>query len=152
MHCPKCSSMEHKVIETRVSKDGDSIRRRRECLECSYRFTTRESIIPAELIVVKRDGRREEFLPDKLRTGLKLACWKRPISTGKLDELVAEISAILAEYQEHEIPSETIGELVMERLQRIDEVAYVRFASVYRQFKDIDQFINEIQHLTDKQD
>ncbi len=152
MRCPKCSCTDDKVIETRISKEGDGIRRRRECLGCSFRFTTREIVVPTEILVVKRDGSREEFDPEKLRLGVRHACWKRSVSEQEIDGLVADVTDELGRLQDREVPSQVIGEIVMTRLQDIDEVAYVRFASVYRRFKDIDQFINTVQSLSDKQD
>ena len=152
MRCPKCGKDSDKVLETRMSKDAASVRRRRMCLECSYRFTTYETIIPADIIVVKKDGRREEFKPDKLMAGIKQACWKRQISDEVIDQLVSKVSDLVAEKvnSQYEIKSHTIGELVMAELKELDEVAYVRFASVYRHFKDADAFINEIHKLPSK--
>ena len=152
MRCPKCGKDSDKVLETRMSKDAASVRRRRMCLECSYRFTTYETIIPADIFVVKKDGRREEFKPDKLMAGIKQACWKRQISDEVIDQLVSKVSDLVAEKVNsmYEIKSQTLGELVMEELKELDEVAYVRFASVYRHFKDADAFINEIHKLPSK--
>lgn len=152
MRCPKCGKDSDKVLETRMSKDAASVRRRRMCLECSYRFTTYETIIPADIFVVKKDGRREEFKPDKLMAGIKQACWKRQISDEVIDQLVSKVSDLVAEKvnSQYEIKSHTIGELVMAELKELDEVAYVRFASVYRHFKDADAFINEIHKLPSK--
>jgi transcriptional repressor NrdR len=130
-----------------MSKEGNSVRRRRECSSCLSRFTTMEEIVPVEIYVVKRDQRREEFSPVKIRAGLKKACWKRPIGEDQINKIVNDIQHYVEELGEREIPWKSIGELVMEHLRELDEVAYVRFASVYRQFKDIDQFINEIQRL-----
>ena len=152
MRCPKCGKDSDKVLETRMSTDAASVRRRRMCLECSYRFTTYETIIPADIFVVKKDGRREEFKPDKLMAGIKQACWKRQISDEVIDQLVSKVSDLVAEKvnSQYEIKSHTIGELVMAELKELDEVAYVRFASVYRHFKDADAFINEIHKLPSK--
>ena len=152
MRCPKCGKDSDKVLETRMSKDAASVRRRRMCLECSYRFTTYETIIPADIFVVKKDGRREEFKPDKLMAGIKQACWKRQISDEVIDQLVSKVSDLVAEKvnSQYEIKSHTIGELVMAELKELDEVAYVRFASVYRHFKDADACINEIHKLPSK--
>ena len=152
MRCPKCGKDSDKVLETRMSKDAASVRRRRMCLECSYRFTTYETIIPADIFVVKKDGRREEFKPDKLMAGIKQACWKRQISDEVIDQLVSKVSDLVAEKvnSQYEIKSHTIGELVMAELKELDEVAYVRFVSVYRHFKDADAFINEIHKLPSK--
>ena len=161
MRCPKCGKDSDKVLETRMSKDAASVRRRRMCLECSYRFTTYETIIPADIFVVKKDGRREEFKPDKLMAGIKQACWKRQISDEVIDQLVSKVSDLqlvtkvtdrVSEKVNsmYEIKSQTLGELVMEELKELDEVAYVRFASVYRHFKDAEAFINEIHKLPSK--
>ena len=132
-----------------MSKDAASVRRRRMCLACSYRFTTYETIIPAEVFVLKKDGRREDFKPDKLLSGIKQACWKRQISQDVIDQMVSNVMNKISEQMnsEGEIESQKIGELVMEELKKIDEVAYVRFASVYRHFKDAEAFINEIHKL-----
>ncbi len=152
MRCPKCGKDSDKVLETRISKDASSIRRRRLCLECSYRYTTYESIIPADIYVIKKDGRREEFKPDKLMAGIKQACWKRQISDDVIDQLVTKVTDRVSEKVNsmYEIKSQTIGELVMAELKELDEVAYVRFASVYRHFKDAEAFINEIHKLPSK--
>ncbi|MBQ6474146.1 MAG: transcriptional repressor NrdR [Victivallales bacterium] len=147
MRCPKCQNNNDKVIETRISKEGDVIRRRRQCLECNFRFTTYESIIPADIYVVKRDGRREDFKPDKLREGIRLACWKRPISQEQIENIVNDITTRLVQEPSSEVESTHIGELVMEALRNVDEVAYVRFASVYRHFQDTEEFINTIKGL-----
>ena len=152
MRCPKCGKDSDKVLETRVSKDASSIRRRRLCLECSYRYTTYETIIPADIHVVKKDGTREEFKPEKIMAGIKQACWKRQISDEVIDQLVSKVSDRVSEKTnaQGEIKSHAIGELVMAELKELDEVAYVRFASVYRHFKDADAFINEIHNLPSK--
>jgi transcriptional repressor NrdR len=152
MKCPKCSCTEDKVIDTRVSKDGDSIRRRRECLACGNRFTTYEGLLRTEVAVVKRDGTREDFDPEKLRKGLRRACWKRPVSVEQIEEIVRAITAEIEKRYQREISSQDLGQLVMEELSDLDHVAYVRFASVYRSFEDVGEFINEIQSLTDRQD
>ncbi|MBR0459266.1 MAG: transcriptional repressor NrdR [Victivallales bacterium] len=144
MRCPKCQANDDKVIETRVSKEGDVIRRRRLCLKCGFRFTTYESIIPADIYVVKRDGRREDFQPDKLRDGIRMACWKRNISQEQIEQMVNDITTSIVQENTTEVESAHIGELVMEALKNVDEVAYVRFASVYRHFKDTDEFISTI--------
>ena len=152
MRCPYCGHPGDKVIDSRESKEGDSIRRRRECLKCSKRFTTYEHLEEIELVVVKKDGRRETFSRDKLLTGIKTACEKRPISVETLEQTVNEIVRLLLTNWEKEVPSAEIGELVMQRLHKMDKVAYVRFASVYRQFKDTDEFLNELQTLLSKSD
>ena len=147
MRCPKCGCKEDKVIDSRVAKEGEAVRRRRECLNCTHRFTTYEEIIQAELTVIKRNNTRVEFEKSKLRDGIKNACWKRPINNEKLDELVNAVMVSLMQDFDREISTSEIGERVMEKLKKFDEVAYVRFASVYREFKDIDQFIDEIRLL-----
>ncbi|MCJ8329853.1 MAG: transcriptional repressor NrdR [Lentisphaeria bacterium] len=151
MRCPKCDCKEIKVLDSRVSKNGRSIRRRRECLECSYRFSTIEEIVPSELYVIKRDKSRDDFNPQKLRDGIEKACYKRPVNQEQIDELVQVILNNLETEGMNEIPSEKLGAMVMAELENLDEVAYVRFASVYKKFKDIDQFINEIRNLSDRQ-
>jgi len=149
MRCPSCGCLDDKVIETRISKEGDSIRRRRVCTGCESRYTTYEMIVRAEAAIVKRDGRREDFNPDKLRAGIATACGKRPVGEEQIDNIVKRIADAIARASEREIPSHKLGEMVMDELRKIDEVAYVRFASVYRRFKDIDQFIDEIRQMTD---
>lgn len=148
MRCPKCMQNNDKVIETRVSKEGETTRRRRQCLSCSYRFTTYETVLPADITVVKNDGRREEFNPEKLRSGINLACWKRSVSQDTIDKVIGDISNQIALLPESEVSTRKIGELVMEALKEIDEVAYVRFASVYRKFNDADAFISEVKNLS----
>jgi len=150
MRCPKCSCLDDKVTDTRVSKEGDSIRRRRECLNCNQRFTTYENVTRAEVVVVKRDGSREDFNAEKVRAGVRHACWKRPVSEEQIEAVVRRVAEQLENLQEREVASQVVGEQVMRELQRLDEVAYVRFASVYRRFKDIDQFLDEIRNLTDR--
>jgi len=145
MKCPYCVQGHSKVIDTR--EVGDGIRRRRECLECGQRFTTYERIASINLVVVKRDGRREDFDREKLLNGIRTACHKRPIATEMLEQVAAEIEAKLYRLGKAEIPSEVIGELVMERLRDLDDVAYVRFASVYRHFHDVDSLAAEIEAL-----
>lgn len=151
MRCPFCGEGDSKVLETRLSDDGYSIRRRRECLQCQNRFTTYEKLDDLPLIVVKKDGRREAFNQHKILNGLIRACEKRPVSLDKLESLVADIEKTLKnESLKREVSTAEIGELVMSRLKKIDEVAYVRFASVYREFKDIETFLNEIETLLRK--
>jgi transcriptional repressor NrdR len=147
MKCPKCSCREDKVVDSRVAREGEAVRRRRECLNCQHRFTTYEEIIQAELSVIKRNNTRVEFEKSKLRDGIKNACWKRPISDEKIDELVDDVTSTLQRDFDREVSSKEIGERVMQELKKVDEVTYVRFASVYREFKDIDQFIDEIRLL-----
>ena len=147
MRCPFCSHPESKVIDSRPAEEGASIRRRRECLACRKRFTTYETLECLPLVVVKKDGSRQSFDRNKVMAGLIRACEKRPVSYSALEEMVAEIEQVLQNQMEREISSAQIGELVMERLKKLDEVAYVRFASVYRQFKDINTFMHELNKL-----
>ena len=149
MRCPKCKIDDDKVIETRVSKEGETIRRRRQCQNCGFRFTTYETVIPADITVVKRDGRREEFKPEKLRSGINMACWKRSVSQEAVDKIVGDITNSLALLPQSEVPTAQIGELVMAALKQLDEVAYVRFASVYRHFQDADAFISAVHSLAE---
>lgn len=147
MYCSKCGSLEDKVIDSRLSKDGRSIRRRRECLKCAFRSTTYEAVERTELRVVKRDGRSELFSREKLLSGMLKACEKRPITRETLDRTAEAITQELEQDFAREIPSHLLGAKVMERLHELDEVAYVRYASVYRSFQDIGEFIDEIQML-----
>ena len=147
MKCPFCSFEESKVIDSRPTDEGQRIRRRRECLNCAKRFTTYEIIENLPIMVIKKDKSREAFNRDKLMTGLLRACEKRPVSIDTLDNLIDEIEVVLQNSLDREVSSEKIGELVMEKLKAIDEVAYVRFASVYRQFKDINTFMAELNKL-----
>lgn len=147
MYCSRCGSIEDRVIDSRLSKDGRSIRRRRECIDCSQRFTTYEEIERADLRVMKRDGRSEPFDRHKLLSGISKACEKRPVSREVLEKAVEEITQELEQDFQKEIPSHVIGGKVMDKLHQLDEVAYVRYASVYRSFQDIGEFINEIQSL-----
>ena len=150
MKCPFCGFEESKVIDSRPTDEGQRIRRRRECLECNKRFTTYEVIESLPIIVIKKDKSRETFNRDKLMTGLLRACEKRPVSIDTLDNIIDEIEVIIQNSLDREVSSEKIGELVMEKLKGIDEVAYVRFASVYRQFKDINTFMHELNKLLTK--
>jgi transcriptional repressor NrdR len=151
LRCPYCGQGDSRVLETRLADDGYSIRRRRECLGCQNRFTTFEKLDDLPLLVVKKDGRRESFDQHKILNGLLKACEKRPISLEKLENVAAEIERKLkSDSLRREISSMEIGEMVMERLKAIDEVAYVRFASVYREFKDITTFLKEIETLQKK--
>ncbi|MCR6544508.1 transcriptional regulator NrdR [Dehalobacterium formicoaceticum] len=150
MRCPFCHYADSKVLESRSADEGSSIRRRRECLGCQRRFTTYEKIEERPLIVVKKDGRREFFDSKKLLHGIVKACEKRPVSYEQLEEIVAGIEKEYGHALEREISSDLIGEAVMKRLKDLDEVAYVRFASVYRQFEDVNTFIEEIQQLQKK--
>jgi len=147
MRCPFCGYLEDKVVDSRLSDDGGNIRRRRECLSCSRRFTTYEVVEEKTLMVVKRDGRREPFLRTKLHAGIARAFEKRPVATQEIENLVERISGELRSQYEKEAPSANIGELVMKSLARMDPVAYVRFASVYRQFTDVKEFEKEVARL-----
>lgn len=147
MRCLKCNSLEDKVIDSRMSKDGISIRRRRECLDCGYRFTTYEQLEHSDLRVIKRDGTREPFKREKILDGMVRACEKRPVSIDTLETAADEIVNDLACEGLKEVPSRIIGPKVMAKLQEIDPVAFVRYASVYRQFQDVGEFIDEIQGL-----
>jgi transcriptional repressor NrdR len=147
MRCPFCGFLEDKVVDSREVSGGTSIRRRRECLECHRRFTSYERIETVPYRVIKKDGRREKFDRDKLLNGLLKACEKRPVSTSALETIVEEVEGLLQVSADREISTTDIGNLVMERLRVLDEVAYVRFASVYRQFGDITEFLEEVRHL-----
>lgn len=147
MKCPYCNYFDLKVIETRTVEESNSIRRRRECLQCQQRFTTYEKIENISLMVVKRDKTREEFDREKLLSGIMRACQKRPVTLQQQEQMVDEIEQHFLNSLEREIPSTEIGELVMKKLKDIDEVSYVRFASVYRQFKDINTFMEELKKL-----
>ncbi len=147
MRCPKCGNLEDKVIDSRSAKAGAAIRRRRECLACQHRFTTYEEIERRDLRVIKRDGRHEPFERQKLLSGMIKACEKRPVGYDALERAAEEIIQELEQSFDHEVPTSAIGIRVMERLHSMDEVAYIRYASVYRQFQDIGEFINEIESL-----
>ena len=147
MKCPFCAEIDNKVIDSRLSKDGNVIRRRRECIICSRRFTTYEHIEEIPVMIVKKDGRREVFSREKLRSGLQKACQKRDISVNVIDEFLDELERDLREAGEKEISSNKIGEKIMAKLHEIDDVAYVRFASVYREFKDVNDFVSELKKL-----
>ena len=147
MKCPFCNNMETKVIDSRAKDNGKIIRRRRECLKCGKRFTTREEVDQPLLLVIKSDGRREPFDRTKLKQGLLIACTKRPITSDTIESIVSNVEAQLHEMGQDEINSKDIGTLVMIALKPVDEVAYVRFASVYRQFKNKEEFINELNSL-----
>jgi transcriptional repressor NrdR len=150
MRCPKCGCQDDKVIDSRASREGATIRRRRECIGCGYRFTTYEEVERAGLVVLKRDDRREEFSKEKLMSGLKKACQKRPISPKVIEDLVERIVNEITDKYEREVPAEAIGKLVMEGLRAMDEVAYVRFASVYRRFQEATDFVHEVKKLEGK--
>jgi transcriptional repressor NrdR len=147
MRCPKCTSIEDKVIDSRISKEGNTIRRRRECLECGLRFTTIENLVRDGIVVIKRDERREEFDREKLLHAIRAACHKRPVDLEQITMIVDDILDALEAQYEREIPSRVIGEEVMRHLRRIDQVAYVRFASVYKEFRDVSEFMDEINSL-----
>ena len=147
MKCPHCDHLESKVLDSRLSKEMDTIRRRRECLKCGKRFSTAERIEEGLPLVIKKDDRREVFDRMKILNGLKKACEKRPISITNLEKIVSRIEYNLLEKGDHEINASEIGEMVMEELRKLDEVAYVRFASVYRQFRDINEFMSELKDL-----
>ena len=150
MKCPYCGYQESKVVDSRHSDDGGSIRRRRECLSCQKRFTTYETVESLPIVVVKKDNSREPFDRNKILRGMVRACEKRPVSMAELEKAVTEIEQIVQNSLEREVNTEKIGELVMERLKPLDEVAYVRFASVYRQFKDINSFMHELNKIQEE--
>ncbi len=147
MNCPFCNFKEDRVIDSRESKEGDAIRRRRECLQCLRRFTTYERIDEIPYMVVKKDGRREKFERQKVLAGLLKACEKRPVSMAKLADLVDEVEGILSEKTEREISTTEIGEFLMRSLAGLDKIAYVRFASVYRDFQDVEAFFTELKGM-----
>ena len=145
MRCPRCASTDDRVIDSRASKDGTTIRRRRECASCGHRFSTAETILHEDLVVIKRDGRREDFDRAKIMNGLRKACEKRPIDAEQLNLLLEESIDALEEKFDYEVPSLAIGEELMRRLRRIDPIAYLRFASVYKDFRDLAELAGEIQ-------
>jgi transcriptional repressor NrdR len=147
LYCPFCGFLETKVLDTRSANDGNSIRRRRECIECAKRFTTYEKIEDLPMVVVKKDGKRQVYDANKILNGLIKACEKRPVSFSQLEKITDEIERELKNKMDREVSSSLIGELVMDRLKDLDEVSYVRFASVYREFKDITTFLKEIEGL-----
>ena len=147
MKCPYCTEIDNKVIDSRLSKDGRTIRRRRECIKCGHRFTTYEKLEDVLPMVVKKDGRREPFSREKITDGIKKACQKRPISMTKIEEFVDSLELYFQELGKKEVESEEIGEKVISALKEWDGVAYVRFASVYRQFKDINEFMEELEEV-----
>mgnify|MGYP001389213423 FL=1 len=147
MRCPKCSHQDDKVIDSRSVRNGDVIRRRRVCLKCGYRFTTYEEVVKASLRVIKRDGRHEDLDRRKLLNGVERACEKRPISAQQIEAVVDGVIGELESEYEREVPSTVIGQKVMDKLEELDEVAYVRFASVYRRFRDVNQFLSEVEGL-----
>ncbi|HJT45264.1 MAG TPA: transcriptional regulator NrdR [Chthoniobacterales bacterium] len=147
MRCPKCGCQDDKVIDSRASREGATIRRRRECAKCGHRFTTYEEVEREGLMVLKRDGRHEEFSREKLLSGIKKACQKRPVSPQTMEGMADHIVASVTDKFENEVPAEFIGKMVMEGLRDIDEVAYVRFASVYRRFQEATDFVQEVKKL-----
>lgn len=147
MRCPKCTSVEDKVVDSRIGKEGTTIRRRRECAECGHRFTTLEHLVRDDMIVIKRDGRHEDFDREKLIRAVRHACHKRPVDAEQLEMLADDVMDAVESAHDGEIPSAAIGDAVMERLHRIDQVAYVRFASVYKEFRDVKEFLREIREM-----
>jgi transcriptional repressor NrdR len=147
VRCPFCANIDDKVIDSREGRTGDTIRRRRECLKCARRFTTYERIDEIPYMVIKKDGRRERFERQKILQGLLKACEKRPVATPKLEAIVDEIEGIVQEATERELTTTEIGELIMRGLKKLDKVAYVRFASVYMDFKDVQEFMSELKNL-----
>jgi transcriptional repressor NrdR len=152
MRCPFCGFLEDKVVDSRESKDGDSIRRRRECLECGRRFTSYERIDEIPYMVVKKDGRREAFDRSKIMAGLLRACEKRPISAVQLESIVDSVEKYVQDSSDRERPTSQIGKLIMRRLKELDKVAYVRFASVYLEFEDVSEFMSELKNLVQARD
>jgi len=149
--CPTCGYKETKVIDSRLNSDGSSIRRRRECLKCEKRFTTYEYVEQMPIMVVKKDGRRQPFDRTKIVSGMVKACEKRPVSIDKIEDITSEVERAIQRQFDREVQSSVIGEMIMEKLAAIDEVAYVRFASVYRQFRDVNQFMTELKYILDKE-
>jgi transcriptional repressor NrdR len=152
MKCPFCGFLEDKVVDSRESKDGDSIRRRRECLECGRRFTSYERIDEIPYMVEKKDGRREAFDRGKVMNGLLRACEKRPISAAQLDAIVDDVEKAVQDSPDRELPTTIIGKVIMRRLKQLDKVAYVRFASVYLEFEDVSEFMSELKDLVRSRD
>lgn len=150
MKCPYCGNQDTRVIDSRPAEDGTSIRRRRSCDACSKRFTTYEKIETIPLIVIKKDNNREQYKREKIEKGVLRACYKRPVSAGDIQKAIDDIETRIFNREEKEIASTQIGEIVMDRLQSLDEVAYVRFASVYREFKDVGTFMEEVKKILDK--
>jgi transcriptional repressor NrdR len=152
MKCPFCGHPEDRVVDSRESKEGEAIRRRRECLACAKRFTTYERLDEIPYMVIKKDGRREKFDRQKVLTGLLHASEKRPISMAQLEKIVNDAEALIEESPEREVSTEAVGQLLMDRLRQFDKVAYVRFASVYMDFKDVNEFLNELNRLLQHRD
>ena len=147
MKCPFCGELNNKVIDSRLNSNGNSTRRRRECLECERRFTTFERFEKVLIMIMKKDGSREVFSREKVRSGIQRACEKRDIDSKKIEDMIDELERDLRELGEKEIPSSSIGEKILDKLHGLDDVAYVRFASVYRQFKDVNDFVDELKSL-----
>ena len=152
MKCPYCGEVDNKVIDSRLSKDASVIRRRRECIDCTRRFTTYEHIEEVPIMIIKKDGRREVFNREKVRSGVKKACEKRNISMNVIEEFIDDLERDLREIGEKEIPASVVGEKIMLKLHELDDVAYVRFASVYREFKDVNDFVSELKSLLSNHD
>ncbi len=152
MKCPFCTFLEDKVVDSREAKDGDSIRRRRECLQCGRRFTSYERIDEIPYMVVKKDGRREIFERNKIMAGLLRACEKRPISASQLESIVDDVEKNAQESTDREMPTSDLGKIIMRRLKELDKVAYVRFASVYLEFEDVSEFMTELKYLVQARD
>lgn len=152
MKCPYCGEIDNKVVDSRLSKDKNVIRRRRECIECDRRFTTYEHVEEIPVMIIKKDGRREIFNKEKVRRGILRACEKRHISMDTVETFLDELERDLKETEEKETPSYIIGEKIMRKLHELDDVAYVRFVSVYREFKDVNDFVSELKRLLDKED
>ena len=147
MRCPKCGCGDDKVFDSRAARDGSTVRRRRECLSCGHRFSTLESVVPEDMKVVKRNGEREDYDRDKLRRGIANACWKRPVPDEDIDRIADNVTNSLLHDFDKEVPSSEIGERVMTELLKVDEVAFVRFASVYRKFTAVKDFVREIKGI-----
>jgi len=151
MKCPYCGYKEDKVVDSRATSEESAVRRRRECLKCGKRFTTYEYVEEVSLMVIKKDGRREPFDRKKILAGVMRACEKRPVSVEKMGEIITQVERSIQKKSDREVPSCRIGELIMEKLKSLDDVAYVRFASVYRQFKDVGQFMEELKDILGKE-
>jgi transcriptional repressor NrdR len=148
MRCPKCTSIADKVIDSRIARDGNNTRRRRDCLECGNRYTTSETLVRDSMVVVKRDGRQEPFDRDKLFRAVRAACHKRPIDNEQMTMLIEDVLDAVEALYDNQVPTSAIGEHVMQRLRKTDQVAYVRFASVYKEFRDVSEFVDEISNLS----
>lgn len=149
MKCPNCGHLEDRVLDTRIGKDGESIRRRRECLHCGGRFTTMETLLQVYPMIVKKDGRREAFSKEKVLKGIQAACQKRPVSLAQMDQLVERVAKWVLSRPEREVTSEAIGQKVVKELRLLDDVAYVRFASVYQTFKDVGEFVEHLEEQSE---